>query len=88
VIGGLLEESLKLWRVAGAVEADGEGALVRAAGRVVRITRGRASRWVVSVDGEDARTTASVVGVLSAVREILGVSRGTQVRIAPGRGQG
>jgi hypothetical protein len=84
----LLEETLALWQVEGAVEERGEGALVRAAGRVVRVTRGRASRWAVVGDDGYERPTASVVGVLSAVREILGVTSGTQVRIAPGRRQG
>jgi hypothetical protein len=85
VIRGLLEESLALWRVPGAVEAHGEGALVRAAGRVVRIARGRASRWAVSVDGGGERPCASIAGVLSAVRELLEVTGGTRLRIAPGR---
>jgi len=85
VIRALLEDSLALWQVPGAVEEEGEAVVVRAAGRVIRVLRGRASRWAVAMDGGGGRPCASIVGVLSAVREQIEVASGAALRIAPGR---
>jgi hypothetical protein len=83
VIGALLEDSLALWQVPGAVEEEGEAVVVRAAGREIRVLRGRASRWAVCVDGGGGRPCASIVGVLSTVREQVDVAGGAALRIAP-----
>ena len=82
MIRALLADSLALWQVPGEVEVEGEAVVVRAAGRVIRVLPGRASRWAVSVDGGGGRPCASIAGVLSAVREQVEVAGGAALRIA------
>lgn len=86
VIRSLLVDSLALWRVQGTVQETADGyAISVGARRVVHIAAGRASRWVVVAEGCPPRECASIVGVLSAIREALEVSAGAALRIAPGR---
>ncbi len=84
----LLEDSLVRWRVRGRVEVAGEGAVLRCdGGRVARVAPGRAARWEVRFGTGLPRECASVAGVLSAVRDLLEVSGGLGLRIAPLRGE-
>jgi hypothetical protein len=71
----LLAQSLVAWRVAGAVERAGDGALVIARGlKDIRIEPAPPShlmfRWMVTVNGR-TRGAISLVAVLRQVREAL-----------------
>lgn len=88
-----LADSLALWHVAGTVEA-GElpiVAVIRAdTDAIVWVERPAQAdmpfRWLVRSRGsgsERARPCASLVGLLSGIRNALGVERGGAVRIAP-----
>lgn len=86
VIRSLLTDSLALWRVQGTVQETADGyAIFVGARQVAHIAAGRVSRWVVVAEGGPPRECASIVGVLSAIREALEVSAGAALRIAPGR---
>jgi hypothetical protein len=81
-----LTDSLTLWGVQGAVQETADGyAIFVGSRRVAHVAVGRASRWVVVAEGCPPRECASIVGVLSAVREALEVSAGAALRIAPGK---
>jgi hypothetical protein len=85
VIQSVLADSLVIWKIDGTVEKEGDGFAIRIGSRsVAHVGPGRASRWLVrSEEGE--REYASIVGALSAVREVLEVSAGPRLRIAPVR---
>ena len=88
-----LADSLALWRVAGTVEAGVRPtvAVIRADdGAIVWVERSAQEdmpfRWLVRsrlAGAERARPSASLVGLLNAIRTALGVDRGAAVRIAP-----
>ena len=78
----LLAETLALWGVDGAVQADGEGYAVRVGESVARIARGRSARWIVEIGGAQ-HECMSVTGVLSALRLALGVEGGARLRVTP-----
>ena len=91
-----LADTLDLWRVDGKVEAGAAPAVARicaAEGTIIsieRIPEGTIPfRWMVRTEHSGAarearqRPCGSLVGVLSALRSVLGVDRGTPVHIAP-----
>src|SRR5688572_29710326 len=94
-----LAESFELWGVRATVE-PAEAPIVAAIhasdGSVISVERitqeGMPFRWIVrrrgandAADGRQ-RPCGSLVGVLSAIRNALGVDRGNPVRIAPAPG--
>ena len=82
----LLMDSLALWRVQGTVQETADGyAILVGPRRVAHVGAGITTRWVVVAEGGPPRECASIVGVLSALREALEVSAGPALRIAPGR---
>lgn len=86
MIRHLLADSLTVWKVRGSVTREREGVVIHADGHpVVRVAPGYASRWVVQSENGAARPCASIVGALSAVREVLGVSGGVALYITPRR---
>jgi hypothetical protein len=69
----LLAQSLLAWRVTGSVERAGDGALVIAGAKDIRIDRAPPDapfRWKVTVDGR-TRAAISLIAVLRQVREVL-----------------
>ena len=70
----LMVQSLAAWRVAGAVQRSGDGAIVICGARKdIRIDPAPSDpmfRWMVTIDGRK-RPAISVVGVLRQVREAL-----------------
>jgi hypothetical protein len=86
-LAALLRDCLRLWEVAGKVEADETGVrILRAEGAYV-VSRGRApARWLLATPqrtaaGRGARPAASVVALLSTLRAALGVAPGTKLRV-------
>lgn len=85
----LLAGSLVLWDVRGWVIMHGpEKAVVHTESgaqiRVARFPAGHPMRWRVEGDSQ-ARSCLSIVGALGAVREMLGVTAGPGLRLAPVR---
>jgi hypothetical protein len=84
----LLARSLEVWRVAGDVGRESEGALVlTTAGRRLRIARAADAslpfRWMVT-DGGRTRGVTSVAGLLRAVRTTVDPGyRPIRLRVAP-----
>ena len=73
LVGELLAQSLVAWRIAGRVERTGDGVIVRAGAKQVRIERapeGSMFRWMVVAQGRERRAV-SVVAALRQVREAL-----------------
>jgi hypothetical protein len=88
VIGSLLADSLTLWKLRGSVTEDVDGVVIRVEGSpTLRVVSGQPVRWSVRVEGGPPRYCTSIVGLLSAVREELGVSGGPALRIAPARSE-
>ena len=83
----LLDESLRAWRIAGAVARDEAGGIVVTANDarlvVMSAPEGVPFRWVVKTGGR-TRTAMSVTGVLGIVRQAVDPSyQPLRVRIAP-----
>ena len=69
----LLQESLRAWRIAGAVARESDGTLVIDGNRSIRVEAAPAHpvfRWMVTIDGRK-RGAISLVAVLRQVREAL-----------------
>jgi hypothetical protein len=83
----LLDESLRAWRIAGAVARDEGGGIVVAAEDarlvVTPAPEGVPFRWLVATGGR-TRTAMSVAGVLGIVRQAMDANyQPLRVRIAP-----
>lgn len=83
----LLEESLRVWEIAGKVQRDEAGGIVVTAKDerllVTQAPEGVPFRWVVNVGGR-TRTAMSVTGVLGIVRQAIDPTyQPLRARIAP-----
>jgi hypothetical protein len=67
----VLSGALRLWDVAGTVEADEDGFIVTAGGAALRILRRAPRGWLVIQAGETLGEHAGVSGLLRHLREEL-----------------
>ncbi len=92
-IHSLLVASLAVWKVRGSVAArDGGAVIIRAEGGVtVGVEPVPASerpvRWLVRCEPGSPGHCTSIVGVLSAVREALGIFGGPGLQFSPARSE-
>ena len=88
LVGALLTESLKAWRIVGEVADANAGVVVSAVGKQIRVepTPERDMfRWLVTIDGRQ-RPAVSLIAVLRQVRQALDPGYATsrvRVTVAP-----
>lgn len=93
-LANLLADCLALWGVAGRITAGAEGLSLSHAGGICTVTRGEPPvRWLLQTParlaaGRGPRALPSIVALLTALRDALGVPPGARLRIGAGAGIG